>query len=375
MPKFVATTSRGLVDVLEEELKELGVKVTDKGPSSVDFEGSWAACYRINLCSRIASRILYSVLDFTAYNQDEFYNNFKKHDFTKYIDVDQTMLVEASVKNCCFKDQRLLAMKTKDAVVDQFWAKYDRRPDVDHESAALRVYVRGNKNNYNVSIDTTGESLFKRGYRSDPTEAPLKEHIAAGILAIAGYKGDVSVVDPMCGSGTILIEAALWARQIAPGTMRKKFVCQKLKNFQADAWDEEVNKAIEQEVTELPVKFYGFDINGRAVRAAKANAKAAGVEDMIEFVRRDVVEFTPPCPRGLIVTNPPYGVRIGGDEYELQDTYKNLAHSLKANFKGWTAWILAGNKELTPALRLKASGRFQVFNGPIECRFLKYELK
>ena len=374
MPNFLAICPKGLGEVLEKELHELGITATEKIASGVFFDTNWAGCYKVNLHSRIASRVIKPILDFPAYNADDIYHNIQKHDFTKYIDADQTLKVDASVKDSAINDQRFLAMRVKDAIVDQFTEAFGQRPDVDNARPALRVHIQGHKNEYHVSIDTSGESLFMRGYRLEAGEAPLKENLAAGLLAVSEWDKKSPLVDPLCGSGTFLIEAAMMAMNIAPGSLRRVgFGFMHLKGFKQDEWDKLVDEAINAEITELPFKFYGSDVDRKVLRAAKTNAERAGVDQVIEFKANPVATFEPPCESGMIVTNPPYAIRLG-DEDNVRDIYRDLSHTLKHKFKGWNAWILSGNKDLILDLKLKSTKKHFVYNGAIECRFLKYEM-
>lgn len=373
MPIFFASTARGLVEPLEAELKGLGLKVVDKTAGGVTFDSNWKGCYKANLHSRLASRILKPILDFTAYEPDELYNNILKHDFTKYIKPTQTISIDASVSDSKMRDQRFVAMKIKDAIVDQFRDKYGVRPDVDNYNPALRIQVRCVKNMFNVSIDTSGESLFKRGYRKEVGEAPLKENLAAGLIKLSEWDQKTPIVDLMCGSGTFLIEAAMMSLNIAPGINRTRFGFQSLLGFEKEAWDDVVQEALDAEKEELEFKFYGYDIDNKVIKNAKDNARNAGVDQVIEFKKESVATVEPPVEKGLIIVNPPYGARIG-DEDNLRDVYRDLSFTLKHRFKGWDAWILSGNKELMADLKLKATRKHFVFNGNIECRFLKYSM-
>lgn len=376
MPKFVAVTSPGLTEVLSVELKNLGLKVLQENQSSVEFESNWEGCYRANLCSRIATRILLPILEFPAYNPEDIYHNIRKHDFTKYINANGFMWVDAKVDFSALKDQRLLAMKVKDAIVDQFREKFGERPTVEKDRGLI-IYLRGFKNNYVVSIDTSAPTLNRRGYRVEATEAPVKENVAAGLLAITGWNGEVPLIDPMCGSGTFLIEAALQYLKRAPGTLRKHFAIRGLNTFQKDVWDKVVDEIMDQEievVEDQPPMFYGYDLDRKAISMAKVNAKEAGVDHLIKFERRDVSELKPPVLKGMIVTNPPYGVRVG-DEFFLVETYKNFSFTLKDNFKGWDVWILSGNSELTRHFGMRAERKFPVVNGGIDCRWIHYKVK
>lgn len=373
MPEFFASTAKGLVDPLEQELKELGLKVLDKTVGGVYFESNWEGCYKANLHSRLASRILKPILDFTAYQPEELYAQILRHDFTKYIKPTQTLSIDVTIRDSKMRDQRFVAMKIKDAIVDQFRDKFDVRPDVDNEAPALRVHVRAVKNQFNVAIDTTGDSLFMRGYRRETGEAPLKENLAAGLIKLSEWDGQSPIVDFMCGSGTFLIEAAMMAMNVAPGIHRKRFGFQSWLSFEQEAWDNIVQEAMDAEKEELPFMFYGYDIDNRVLKIAKDNAKRAGVDQVIEFKKESVATVEPPVEKGLIVINPPYGARIG-DEDNLRDVYRDLGFTLKHRFKGWDAWILSGNKELIADMKLKSTRKHFVFNGNIECRFLKYSM-
>jgi putative N6-adenine-specific DNA methylase len=236
MPEFFAVSSKGLIEVLESELKALGLTTTSRKPSGVGFESNWEGCYKANLHLRTATRILKPILDFPAYQYEELYDNVLKHDFTKYIDPNGTIAVDAVVRESKLSDQRMIALKVKDAIVDQFRDKFGVRPNVDTKNPWLKIVVRVVKNQVSMAIDTSGTSLSLRGYRSEAGDAPLREHLAAAIVQMTGWDKESVIYDPMCGSGTLLIEAALMARKIAPGTLSKGFCFQKFNGFQEDVW-------------------------------------------------------------------------------------------------------------------------------------------
>lgn len=378
MPTFVAITSPGLTDALKQELLEMGIEKVRENARSVEFEGNWEMCYRANLASRVATRILLPVLEFPAYKPEDIYHNCQKHDFTKYVEANGNLWVDAKVEDSALKDQRLLAMKVKDAVVDQYRDKFGERPSVNKDDG-LSLYLRGYNNNYVLSVDTSAPALNKRGYRVFQNEAPLKENVAAGLLTIAGWDEEMPIVDPFCGSGTILIEAALRYMKRAPGTLRKSFSVQGLNIFKEESWEAALDYVIGKEredieTEESQVRFYGYDVDGKAIKMARENARQAGVDHLIEFKRLDVVELTAPVEKGLIISNPPYGIRVG-DEFFLSETYKNFSYALKSNFKDWDVWILSGNKELTQHLSMRAERRYPIINGGIDCRFIHYKVK
>ena len=374
MDKYIGLTAKGLGEVLSSELKELGVSVQDHNDSEVYFTASQQDIYRLHLQSRIASRFIRPLVSFYAKTANEIYNKISQLDFSRYIEADGKMYVDASIRDCSLRDQRMLAMKVKDAVVDRFRDQFNVRPDVSKEEAQLRIQIRGVRDRYDVSLDLTGDSLFKRGYRKQVGEAPVKENLAAGLLAIAGWDGQSDLVDPMCGSGTFLIEAALKALKVAPGTLRNQFIFMEHKNFDEGLYNEVLNEVLDQELDETSCQFFGFDRDRKALRQSVANAKAAGVASLIEFRRGDVTTMEAPCEKGVIVTNPPYAIRLGEEE-NLKDVYRDFGFTLKTHFKSWTVWILAGNKELTPLLGMKTSRKYPVKNGGLDCRFLQYEVR
>lgn len=376
MPKFLGITSRGLLEPLGDELKELKVRNVRVRPDAVEFESSWADLYRLHMYSKIASRFLLPVSDFTAYHEDDLYFGvLRKHDFTQYISVDQTMRVEAHVReHKTLHDQRFVMMKIKDALADQFMAKFDRRPDVgDDQSADLRVVARIVGTNVSLALDLTGETLSTRGYRQVAGLAPLRESVAAGLLRLSGWRGPQPLVDPFCGSGTILIEAALSLAGPMKSARPGRFAFEHLKNFKP-----EILSQLRSEIVHLapPAEpfLFGYDKDESVLDKARANARLAGVEDWIHFEKCDARELkSPKVEPGLIITNPPYGERLD-DLTDVKALMGDFSHTLKVSFKGWSAWVLSGNPEASAALRLKAVRKAPVWNGPIECRFLNYPL-
>ncbi len=375
MSQFFVSTSKGLEDALTNELMDMGFMHPRKTNAGVYLDCNWEDVYKINLNSRIASRVLKPVLDFIAYQPDEFYNQvFKNHDFTKYIKPNESFMIDASVTDCKMSDQRFVALKLKDAICDQFREKYDVRPDINKDFPTVKFYVKGYKNKFSIAIDTTGESLFLRGYRNNAGAAPLKENLAAAIISMTGWKKDIPIVDLTCGSGTILIEAALMALNVAPGAFRKKFGFENFISFNREKWSKVVDETVSQEKEEVPFKFYGYDSDRTVLKKAKENAERAGVDHLIEFRCEDLSTIQPPCEKGIVIMNPPYGVRLG-DLDNLRDVYRDLGFTLKNRFKGWDCYILSGNKELTYDLKLKSNQKFFLYNGPLECRLLKYSIK
>lgn len=367
-------TSEGLEDALVQELEEIGLKNVKKSFLGVYFEGEMQDCMKANICSRIATRILLTITTFYARDPEELYKKVYEIPFEEYTTKDQTFMIHSTTWGRTFTDQRYVAMKAKDAIADRFRDQFGERPSVDKDNPHLIVNVRVVDDRVDVAIDTSGDSLSLRGYRETTVMAPLREHLAAGLLRYAGYKGTTNVIDPMCGSGTFLIEAAMIALNQYPGLNKKKFQFEKLKSFNQDEWDELTQKYFDLEKQETDLRFFGYDIVGQAVRAAKSNVEKAGLQDFITIARSGVDILTPPVETGIVIVNPPYGERLGDDE-NLKDVYRDLGFSLKNNFKGWECWVLSGHKELVQLLGLKSTLRIPVFNGPIDCRFLKYEIR
>lgn len=375
MPQFFVSTAKGLSDVLVEEMIQLGIPKPRKTSAGAFFDGNWEDVYRLNLRSRVASRILKPLIEFTAYDGEELYGQVKKlQDFSRYLTPEQTFMIDSSVKESKIHDQRFVAMKVKDAVVDQLRDKFGERPDVSKDNPDVRFYIKGYKNNYSLAVDTSGESLFMRGYRMEAGEAPLKENLAAALIMMTEWKKDMPIVDLTCGSGTILIEAAMMAMNMSPGIHRREFGFQRFKSFNEEAWNTVLDEAVAEEVEDVPFKFYGYDVDRKVLQKAKANARRAGVDHLIEFRSEGVATVQPPCEKGIVIINPPYGTRLG-EEDNLRDVYRDLGHSLKTRFAGWDVFVLSGNKDLIGDLKLKASRKHFVYNGSLECRFLKYSIK
>ena len=373
MPKFYASTSKGLSEALSQELREMELQVVQVDKQGCSFEGPWSDCVKANIRSRLATRIALPILDFPAYKAEELYNNVKKHDFTKYLKTNMTFSVKAKTNACVIKDQRLLAMTVKDAIADQFNKKLGVRPNIDKEFPDVRFFIFGSKNQYRLAVDTTGYSLSQRGYRKDSTEAPLREHLAAGLIQLTGWNKKIPLVDPLCGSGTLLIEAALILGNISPGSFHKKFSFQSFSHIPEKLFDEELEKAMAEEKSGPDFKLFGFDKSWKNIEAAKKNAQRAGVDDFIIFKKADALSLLPPVPKGLIVTNPPHGIRLG-DEFFLEEFYKDFAYNLKKNFSGWPLWLLSGDQKWTKFLKMKAKKNHPIDNGGVHCRWIYYPI-
>lgn len=376
MPVFVALSSRGIRDLLVEELSALGVRRPQPRGEGVEFEGSWELAYKIHLKSRLATRILLPILDFKAYNEDDLYHGIRRHDFTQWIDVQQKFRIESHVRDHKqLRDQRFVALKVKDAIADQFRDKFDVRPDVGKDDQAdLKVVVRVAGPDVSVAIDVTGQPLSFRGYRARSHEAPIREHVAAALVDWSSWMRDQVLLDPFCGTGTILIEAALKAANLPPNRKRRGYSFERLKNFQSAKYNELRKPDVRRVSAPKEPMIFGSDWSPDAVQGAKLNAEIAGVANWIQFKTRDVHDIEPPAPTGIILTNPPYGDRVADNE-KVKALMKDFASVLKTRFKGWDLWILSGHETVSSSLGLKAARRIEVWNGPIECRLLHYQIR
>ncbi len=374
MATFLAVAPKTFVGVLEQELINNKFKVIQRSSLGVYFSGSWQECLRAHLELKIPTRILLPILEFNAYKEDELYNQILKHDFTKYITVKQNFVVESSAIQCTFKDSMYLSLKVKDAIADQFREKFGARPSVSKTDFDMKIVVKGLKNNYFVAIDTTGGFISDRGYRLDQGPAPLKENLAASLISLTDWTPDLPFVDPMCGSGTFAIEAALMASRKSM-MLRKQFSFQSWKTMAAIEWKDTYEEVAAKQRQTGFAKIYGFDHNPRMISVSKDNANEAGVGEIVSFKQQSVADFsmdeTP--AKGVLVVNPPYGERLG-DVERLKKTYKELGSMFKNNFKGWDCWLLSGHPDLTKSLNLKSVKQIKVFNGPIECLFLHYPM-
>ena len=373
MAQFLAVAPKAHIGLLEEELNQKKFKISKVSSIGIFFTGNWDDCLRAHLTLLTATRILYPILDFNAYKEDELYNNTLKHDYTKYISLKQTIKVESRLTECSFTDNRYVSLKVKDAIVDQFRDKFGGRPNVSKEDADLKFVVKGIKNNYLIALDCTGGFISDRGYRTDQGVAPLKENIAASLLRYTGWTPDRALVDPMCGSGTFVIEAALLGQNRSP-MLKKKFSFQDWKIHIGRDWQDTYEEVKKQENT-VNLQLFGSDHNPRMIEVCNQNSVNAGFANKITFKQQSIEDFDMgEIPEnGVIVVNPPYGERLG-DVQRLKKTYNDLGNLFKKKFTGWDCYVLSGNPELSKELRLKSTRHLEVQNGPIKCRFLHYPM-
>jgi len=370
--RLLAKTSFGFEELLIEELNSLGVTKAEKGVRAVMFEGDHALMYKVNLWSRLALRILKPIASFPAAGEQQLYDEVKKIDWSEYMSENDTLAVDGVVSNSVLNHSLYVALKTKDAIVDQFREKTGKRPSVDINHPSLRINVHISRDQATVSLDSSGYSLHKRGYRNQTGEAPLNETLAAGMVMLSGWDKQSPLVDLMCGSGTILIEAALLARNIAPGIFRNEFGFERWRDFNSELWEQIREDAKAGELDKLNFSLYGTEKSGQVLKIAKENATNARVGDNLRLNAMSFDEFTPPDEKGTVIINPPYGGRITEDD--LFTLYSTIGDQLKKKFKGYSAWLLTANKEAAKHIGLKPSRKIELYNGSLECRFLKFEL-
>ena len=372
MEKFFATCPRGLEQLLAEELRQLRAENIRAVGGGVEFSGDFRLCYQTNLESRIASRVLWQVATAGYRNEDDIYRATYALRWTDWFEPELTVRVDVSAIRSPVTSLNFVTLKIKDAVCDKISRLSGRRPDVDTRRPDIPIQGHLTDRDFTLYLDTTGEPLFKRGNRIVAGEAPLRENLAAGVLRLAGWVPGLPLLDPMCGSGTFLLEAGQMARGIAPGVGRR-FAFEKLKNFDSRRWQGLLQQSAARQKPPGPLSIYGSDFSEAALKSARANLAAAGLEDMVSLKRTNVLEISAPAKEGIIVTNPPYGVRLGVQQ-ELAEFYPKLGDVLKKKFSGWRAYLLSADMRLPKLIRLAASKRTPLFNGALECRLFEYKM-
>ena len=378
---MLAKTFKGLEEVLAQELIALGANEVQLERRAVSFRGDKALLYRANLCLRTALRILVPIASFKAKDTDALYNQLKKINWSAYMQSSTTFAIDATVYSETFRNSRFVTYRVKDAIADYWLEKENQRPSVSTREPDLLINIHIGNEQVTVSLDSSGESLHKRGYRVATTEAPISEVLAAGMLLMAGWNGQSDLYDPMCGSGTFLIEAALIARNIAPGVFRSSYAFEKWPDFDADLWSDIYND--DRNERDFTHKIYGSDASFYAIQQATKNIKAAGVQKDIELKQIRIEEIKSPYTlpmegtKGgaspLVMLNPPYGERLHSNK-EMEDLYAAIGSTLKHQFAGSTAWIISSNAAAMKCIGLKPSKKYHLLNGELDCQFNKYDL-
>ena len=368
--ELIAKTFQGLEEVLAKELVALGANNVQLGRRMVSFTGDKELMYKANFHLRTAIRILKPIMHFKAADADEVYNVIKSMEWERYLDSKSTFSVDSVVYSDVFRHSKFVAYRVKDAIADYFNEKYGERPSVRLNNPDLIFHIHIAGEDCTLAFDSSGESLHRRGYRVETGAAPINEVLAAGMIMLTGWNGECDFIDPMCGSGTLPIEAALIARNIAPGVFRQGYAFEKWKDF-----DSELFKSIYDDDSgerEFDHKIYGYDVDGRMVACARRNVKSAMMGDIIEIECRDIKDFVEPTERAIMVVNPPYGERLVLEN--LLQVYKELGSRLKHSFQGNEAWVISSSYDCFDQIGLKASARIPLYNGDLDCEFRKYEL-
>lgn len=373
MEKYFATVARSLEELAAQELATLGAKHVTPGFCGVEFQGDRTLLYRINLWARLPFRILHRLHQFDCSTADDLYKGIQSFAWSDYLTPDYSLAVTATGKNKQLNHSHFTALQVKNAIVDQQRTEFGSRSFVDAKNPDVRINTHIDRDRCIVSLDSSGQSLHRRGYRPAVGAAPLKESLAAALIQLSDWQPEQTFFDPLCGSGTLPLEASLQALNLAPGLMRDQFGFETWMDFDAELWQSLIAEAEEQERSSLLAPIMGSDHNADIIAQAQTNARQCGVEQWVTFETRDLAEIEAPTDSGVIFCNPPYGERLGNDQ-DLGIFYKLLGTVLKQNFKGWVAYVLSGNKQLSQNIGLRSSKRVGVFNGSLPCQLMKYEL-
>jgi putative N6-adenine-specific DNA methylase len=367
---FFASAPRGLEELLLKEISSLGGHDSRSVAGGVAFSGGWDVCYRVNLESRVASRVLWRVREFEYRNENDVYAAAKAVDWLRFFAVEKSIRVNVTATKSPLKSLEFATLKVKDAVCDRFRDALGKRPDVDRAAPDVRIHCFLEEAKGTLYLDTSGEPLFKRGWRAEQGEAPLRENLAAGIIGLTGWTPEEPLLDPMCGGGTFLVEAASMARKRAPGAKRE-FGFQNLKVFRGDLF-QQVKDASENQAAKTP-QLWGSDNDAEALKVARRNVAEAGVDRWVKLELADVLERAAPAPAGVMIMNPPYGERMGSPE-QLAAFYPLLGNALKKNFAGWRCYVFTADMRLPKLIRLQPSRRTPLWNGAIECRLYEFKI-
>ncbi len=360
----------GLEEILAEEIKKLGGKNIEIKNRAVNCEGDLGFLYKINYSARTALKIIVPIITFKAWNENQFYDKIFDFPWESVMNVDQCFAIDATVYSETFKHSQYMSLKMKDAICDYFKLKERKRPDIDPKNPDIKFHLHIDRELVTISLDSSGDALFKRGYRKEQGEAPINEVLASGMLQLAGWDGKGNFLDPMCGSGTLLIEAAMIAMDLPAQIFRKKFAFQNWKNY-----DEELFTKIKEvrinRVKEFTGKIVGYDIDARMLNASKINIESAEMEDIIEVRKQDFFESKKELFPLLMVFNPPYDERI---EITDGDFYKKIGDTFKKSYPNTLAWLISSDLESVKKVGLRPSRKIKLFNGKLECRFMQYEM-
>lgn len=370
---LVATTLHGLEDVLAKELESIGAKKIQKQTRAVTFQGDNYILYKANIQLRTAIRILKHAYTFKAKNEKELYDNVQQIDWSEHFSIDETFAIDSTVNSSFFNHSKYVALKTKDAIVDQFRTNFRKRPSVKLLQPNLRISIRINEDDCQIFFDSSCEPLFKRGYKQEIYNAPINEVLAAGMIMLTGWQADCNFIDPMCGSGTIAAEAGLIAQNIAPNLNRPYFGFKNWKDFDETTFMDVRQEAISTERI-FKHKILAFDIAFQAIRIAQRNIDRAGLSKIVTIKRKDFERNFPPAERGLVIMNPPYGERIDSEDYEMNAFYAMIGDHMKEAFTGYDVWMISSNMKALKCVGLRPSNKHTLYNGSLECKFQCYQM-
>lgn len=373
MNQYFATVARGLESSAARELERLGAREIRPDFAGVHFVGDRALLYRVNLWARTLFRVLVPIREFPCANAKMLYREVQQIPWNEYLEPDNTLAVRCTGGNKTLNHTHYSALQVKNAIVDRQRQEWGKRSSVDAKNPDLQLNLHIHGDRAILSLDSSGNSLHRRGYRQAMGNAPLKETLAAAILDRAEYDATLPFFDPLCGVGTLPLEAGLKALNIAPGLFRDRFAFMTWRDFDAPLWENLVLEAKNSQRDALPAPIYGSDRDSEVIKLARVNAQNCGLANRIKLVQKEFYHIEPPSDRGILICNPPYGERIG-ELRELGDFYKAIGDILKQRFTGWVAYILSGNKQLTKRIGLRTSARIPVYNGSLPCTLLKYEL-
>ncbi|BAU15172.1 RNA methylase [Leptolyngbya sp. NIES-3755] len=373
MNQYFATVARGLETLAAQELEQLGATGIEPGFCGVAFAGDLALLYRVNLWARLPFRILMKLDEFPCQNSDDLYQGVQSIDWSRYLTPEMTLAVNATGKTKQLNHTHFTALQVKNAIVDQQQDQFSDRSNVELQSPDLQINVHLDSDRCTVSLDSSGESLHRRGYRPAVGSAPLKESLAAALIQLSGWQPEQAFYDPLCGSGTLPLEASLKALNVAPGLFRERFGFETWLDANLTLLEDLIQAAEASQRENLPAPIWGSDRDSEVIEQAIVNATQCGVSNQVYFTTLDLSEVAAPTDTGVLFCNPPYGERLGR-ESDLGEFYRRLGNVLKQQFKGWTAFVLSGNKELSQSIGLRSAQRFAVYNGALPCQLLKYEL-
>jgi putative N6-adenine-specific DNA methylase len=370
---LVATTLHGLEDILVKELENIGASNIEKQTRAVTFEGDNLILYKANIQLRTAIRVLKHIGSFKAQNEQQLYDGVQKIDWSEHFSVDETFAIDSTVHSTFFNHSQYVALKAKDAIVDQFRNKFRKRPSVKLLEPNLRISIRISETKGDIFFDSSCDPLFKRGYKQEIANAPINEVLAAGMIMLTGWDGECNFIDPMCGSGTIAAEAGLIAVNRAPNLDRSYFGFKNWKDFDEAVFMQARKEAL---ALERPFKhqILAFDINFQAIRIAQRNIDRTGLGHIIKVKRKDFERNTPPNEPGIVVMNPPYGERLESEDYEMNAFYAMIGDHMKEAFIGYDVWMISSNLKALKCLGLRPTHKHTLFNGPLECKFQCYKM-